>query len=48
MALFNRFEAIACDSLSAVSLLALFFAASIQEIRSGHPATAWELVRAVR
>lgn len=48
MALFARFEEIARDSLTAVGLLASFIIASLQEFRSGHPATAWELVRDVR
>ena len=52
MALFtsilHRVEAITLDGFAALGLLAGFVFATLQEFRSGHPATAWELVRAVR
>ncbi|MFN5943554.1 MAG: hypothetical protein ACK5ZG_09625 [Phycisphaerae bacterium] len=52
MALFTTFmqrvEAITLDGFAALGLLAGFVVATLQELRSGHPATAWELVRAVR
>jgi hypothetical protein len=44
----HRVEAITLDGIAALGLLGGFVIATVQEVRSSHPATAWEMVRAIR